>query len=649
MGGILNIGVRALEANQAALQTIGNNIANVNTPGYSRQSVVLQNVQGQFAGNGYYGNGVDILTVQRTFSDFLTKQAALSQSVAASDSTRADSMTQLENLFQGGADGLGASVSDMLNSFSDIVSAPTDLTARSVVLTRVSEMASRFQSTSAQLNDLKVGTAGRLSTDITAINTIANQIAKLNGQIVQASGNGQPPNDLLDQRDQLVRDLNKYVQTTSIPATDGSVSVFLGGSQPLVLGTTASPVSLGADPMGDIAKSKLQISVGGGTPTVIDESMLGGGEVAGLLRFQNTDLIDAGNMLGRMALAIGTKMNEQQSLGLDLNGNYGTPLFTLGAIPNGLPAASNTGATALSVAVQTNPSGSTSLIASDYQFTFTSATAGVVTRVSDGTVSNFDFATTNPFKIDGLDITKSAGVAVAGDQFTVKPFSNAANTIATAFSSPKALAVANPIAASAGIANNGTLATDSLTVRAPISPLTTAAMVAATTPVTLTFTGPGNYTRSDTGATVYAYTSGVPIEYSTAPPLTGWSLTLKGVPQAGDTYTVAPNAFPQLDAGNAKAMLNLRDLAMFDGGPLTDGYASLIANIGTKVQSAKSAAAVSTSLATNTEKDRTSVSGVNLDEEAARMLQYQQAYQASGKMMQVSQNIFDTLIQSLGH
>lgn len=141
---------------------------------------------------------------------------------------------------------------------------------------------------------------------------------------------------------------------------------------------------------------------------------------------------------------------------------------------------------------------------------------------------------------------------------------------------------------------------------------------------------------------------GQPIEYSTAPPLSGWSLTLKGVPQAGDTYTVATNPYPQLDSGNAQAMLNLRDLAMFDGGPLTDGYASAIAQIGTRVQSAKSAAAVSSDIATNLEKERTSVSGVNLDEEAARMIQFQQAYQAAGKMMQVSQNIFDTLIQSLG-
>jgi len=638
MSSIMNIGVLALQANQAALQTTGNNIANVNTPGYSRQSVVLQNVAGQYTGSGYFGKGVDVLTVTRTYSDFLTRQAAGAQSVAAADSTRLDKLTQLENYFQTGPTGLGASISDMLNSFSDIVSAPTDLTARSVTLTRADAMATRFRDMDTQLNQLKVGTTEQLKTDATTINNLAGQIAKANNEIARALGSGQSPNDLLDQRDQLIRDLNKYVQTTQIKADDGTVGVFLAGSQPLVLGNTVSPVSIVNDDFNNPSKAKLAITIAGAT-TKLDESLLGGGEVSGLLRFQNTDLVDAGNLLGRMSLAIGTKMNEQQALGLDLSGNAGAPLFNLAALPNGFPATTNTGTSTLSLSVQTNPSGTTAFVPSDYQVQFTSGTAGTITRLSDGVVTSFDFATTNPVQLDGLNITQSATPAAAGDRFVLKPFSTAANSITTAFSSPKGLAMASPIAASAGTANAGTLAVQDLTVLS----------VPAPAAVTLTFTGPGTYTRSDTGATTYTYVPGQPINYSTAPPLTGWALTLKGIPQAGDSYTVAPNAYPQLDAGNAQAMLNLRDVAMFDGGPLTDGYASAIAQIGTRVQSAQSASTVSSNIATNLEKDRTSVSGVNLDEEAARMIQYQQAYQAAGKMMQVSQNIFDTLMQSLAH
>ena len=167
--------------------------------------------------------------------------------------------------------------------------------------------------------------------------------------------------------------------------------------------------------------------------------------------------------------------------------------------------------------------------------------------------------------------------------------------------------------------------------------------------VTITFTGPGTFTRSDTGATVYAYTPSQPIEYDLVPPATtGWAVTLKGTPQVGDTLSIGPNPYPLLSGGNAEAMLALRDVPMFDGAPLTDGYASLMSQVGIRVQGAQFAAEVSTSIADNIERDRTAVAGVNLDEEAAKLLQFQQSYQAAAKMMQVAQNMFDTLMQGLG-
>ncbi len=639
MADVMNIGVRALMVNQSALQTVGNNIANVNTPGYSRQSVILKSVGGQFSGTGFYGKGVSIETVQRNYSEFLTQQAALSKSVAASDSVRYNNLSQLENIFQGGADGLGASVSNMLNAFSDVVNAPTDLTARSVVLTQADEAATRLRTAAAQLNDLKLGTVAQLKTDVTTINNLAQQIASTNDQITKALGSGHSPNDLLDQRDQLISQLNHYAQTKTIAADDGSVGIFMSSSQPLVLGTAVSPLKIVNDTFNDPAKSQLTMTVSG-VAQDLDAAQLGGGEIAGLLRFQNSDLVDAGNLLGRMALAIGTQMNTQQGLGLDLNGNPGTPLFNIKPMPSVYAASTNTlPGPALSVGIQTSPSsGTPSLAASNYELNFNSATTGSITRLSDGVVTAFDFGASNPIKIDGLDIQKNAVAATTGDRFLITPFSAAAPSIATAFSSPRGLAMASPVAAQSGSANAGTLVQEGLVARSQPAPPA----------VTLNFTGPGTYTRSDTGATLYAYTPSQPIEYSTAAPLTGWSLTLKGVPKAGDTYTVQPNAYPTLDAGNAQAMLDLRDLALFDGGPLTDGYASLMASIGTRVQSAKTTMTVSTNIATQIETDRTSVSGVNLDEEAAKLLQFQQAYQAAGKMLQISQSIFDTLMQNLG-
>ena len=639
MSGILNIGTRALLANQAALQTIGNNIANVNTPGYSRQSVVLQNVAGQFAGNGYYGKGVEITTVQRNHSEFLTRQASLSSSVAASDSKRLEQLKQLEDIFQGGPNGLGAAVGDMLNSFADVANAPTDLTARTVVLTRAGETAARIRAASSSLSDLKQGVSLALEGSVSAVNSLAQQIASVNEEIARAQGTGQTPNDLLDRRDQLIREVNKYVQTTSIAADDGTVGLFLANSHPLVLGTTVSQLVLVSDDFSDPSKTKLAIQRSGQT-TVLEEATLGGGEMAGLLRFQNSDLVEAGNLLGRMALAIGGAMNEQHRLGVDLNGNAGGNLFNLGSIPVGLAAAANTGTATIAVSVASSPvSGTTSFSASDYEVSFTSGTAGNIVRLSDGAVTAFDLAVTTPAQVDGLDIQISSGGAAAGDRFLLKPFSTVSGSIAASFSSPRSLAMASPVATSAGAGNTGDGAVASLAARSNPAPAA----------VTLTFTGPGTFTRSDTGAATYTYTPGQAIEYDLTPPATtGWSLVMSGSPQAGDTFTVQANAYPTLNAGNAETIMSLRDVAMFDGAALTDGYSGLMAQVGVRVQSADFAANISKSIADNIEADRTAVSGVNLDEEAAKLLQFQQSYQAAAKMLQISQSIFDTLLQGMG-
>lgn len=650
--GVLNIGTRALQANQVALQTTGNNIANVNTPGYSRQSVIMRAVEGQYTGGGYIGKGVDIQTIQRNFSAFLTRQAAMTTSVSAGDTARADKLTQLEGIFPGGTNGLGASISDMLNAFSDVASAPTDLTARTVALTRIDETASRMRAASQSLDELQSAVKQELAQKTDSINTLANGIAQVNEEIARANGAGQPANDLLDRRDQLVRELNQYVQTTSIPASDGTVGIFLAGSQALVLGTTVSPVSIVQDDFGDTLKSKLAITHGGQTVT-LDENTLGGGEVSGLLRFQNSDLVEGRNLLGRLTLAISTEMNAQHRLGLDLDGNFGGDLFTpidINTAQNVLPAALNQTSATLTMAI----TDASKFAASDYEIAFSSATGGTITRKSDGQVTAFPQtpapASGAAANIDGLDIFITAGATAptapqAGDRFLLKPFATSANNVDSQFSTPRNLAVASPVAGLMGSTNKGSIKLVSLTaLTAPMS---------LATPVTFTFTGSNTFTRSDTGATTYTYTPGQPINANNAG--TGWTFTLQGAPQAGDTFSIIDIKDPlqnkgidfRLNSGNATALTTLRDKALFDEAPLTDGYASMISQIGIRTQSASYAAEVSGSIAANVEKDRTAVSGVNLDEEAAKLIQYQQAYQASAKVVQIAQSIFDTLIQNM--
>jgi len=629
---ILNIGTRALMANQLALQTAGNNVANVNTPGHSKQTVLLESVEGAFSGAGYYGNGVNAATVVRAHDEFLTRQAALTKSLASSDAKRLEQLKQLEDMFPGGTTGLGAAVADMLNAFSDVANAPTDLPSRMVALSRADEMAARFRMTAGNLADLQQGLKNELRVTASTINDLAARIAQANEQVVATNGSGHAPNQILDQRDQLIRELNTLVQTTSIPANDGTVGIFIGGSQALVLGKVAAQVAISGDEFGDPSKSKLQITRNGQS-AIVEEGSLGGGAIAGLLRFHNTDLVDAGNLLGRMAMALGTRINEQHGLGLDQTGAPGQALFALGLEPVGLPSSANTGGASMGFSIQTTPtSGTTSLAASDYEVAFSSATTGAVRRVLDGQVVPF---TTVPVLIDGLSLNLT-GAPAAGDRFLITPLRNAALAIDTNFSSPRNLAVASPVAASAGTSNQGTLTLQSLLPRNADANLTQT--------VTLTFTGIGSFDVTGTGTgdpTGVSYTPGQPIQFN------GWSLTLKGSPEPGDVYTVAANAFPNTSAGNAEAMLALRDLAMFDGAAVTDGYAGLMSSIGVRVQSAGFSAGISETIARNVETDRASIAGVNLDEEAAKLLQFQQAYQASAKILQVSQTMFDTMIRSL--
>lgn len=650
---LLNVGSRALLANQAALQTAGHNIANVSTPGYSRQTVVLQTVQGQFTGGGYIGKGVDVQTIQRNHSELLTRQSTAASAVDAGDTVRMDRLRQLQEVFSGGASGIGASINDMMNALSDVVSAPTDLTARSVALTRMDKTAARMRDASQRLDEIGYTVAEQLKGSMVAVNSLAKNIAGINEQIARAKGNGQPANDLLDQRDQLIRELNQHIQTSQVAADDGTVSVFVAGSQPLVLGNQAATLSID-DPIdfgaGSGKKVLSFLAPGSSTKVELNESMLGGGQVAGLLRFQNNDLAEGRNLLGRMAIAISESMNTQNRLGLTLNGQPGENLFAPISLGNATPSNFNTSTATMALTVA-DP---TALQASSYTVSFTAGDAGSVTRHSDGKVFNFDGSALPPvtvasvFSAQGLGVTLS-GAVNAGDQFVINSLQGAAAELQALQYSPTDLAAANPVNAAMGATNGGSLQLASLKATGPIT------QPATGSPVTIAFTAgsPATYSATVPGPPVATiatgnYVSGEKIA------INGWEIALQGAPKSGDTVTVGNATDSQYgdwykrDTGNASALMALRDVPMFDNATLADGFASAMAQVGTRTQSAQFAAELSSSIAANLERDRTAVSGVNLDEEAARLIQYQQAYQASAKMIQIAQNIFDTLIQGLG-
>ena len=658
---LMNVGVSALNANQQALTTVGHNIANVNTPGYSRQTVYTNALHGQNMGNGFIGKGVQVATVMRNYSALLNRQSNAANAIHAADTSRLQGLMQMQDVFKGGDGSLGAAVTNMMNAFVDVQAAPSDATGRNVVLTRMSELAARFHAASNMLEEQDYSTAQQLRNNALLVNDKASQVARLNNEISRALATGHQPNDLLDARDQVIREINQYVQTTQVAADDGSISLFVGGSQALVLGINSGQLSVEeTKEYPGSQRMALYFSQPGGQQLELTAAMVGGGEIAGLLKFRNEDLAEGRNLLGRLAMTIGHELNLQNKRGLTLNGQQGGALFALPTISTGygnITGYSNIGPGAATTQVMD----ASQLKPSEYRLIFEgSPVAPVLTRMSDGKVFN---ATSTPpltmaalnagFDADGLRFTvpkATTDAAVAGNSMLFKPFSTAASEIEALVHNPDELAAASALTANINKNNTGKLQLTQLGAN------DFTGIPAAQDPVRLTFDGAGQVTYQiyDHLSSTWSAAS-APMDYTPGQPITinGWSITLTGTPAAGDTVDVA-NALDfgeafRLNAGNAGAFLDLRDKKVFDQGTtLSDGFSAAMAVVGTRTQSVQLAEKLSSTVAKNLEMDRTAVSGVNLDEEAARLLQYQQAYQASSKVIQIAQSLFDSVLNAVG-
>lgn len=642
MSALMSIGKTAMFASYAALQTTSNNIANANTPGYSRQQTQLADAAGQFTGSGFFGKGVDVTSVTRAYDKYLTNQAVSASSTASADAARLDKLTQLETVFPTGDSGLGSASGAFINAFVDLSNNPSDSSARQVVLSKAQDLASRFSAASDQLASLQTGVTQDVKTQVDSLNSLAKQVATLNSQIANLKGSNQPPNQLLDQRDQLISKIADIVNVTTVAADDGSVGVFVGGGQSLVLGSNVNTVKAVPDTF-DPSKVMLTMVEGSATRQIPPDSLVGG-SLAGLMKFQNEDLTSANNLLGQMATAISGAVNEQQALGLDLGqpASAGAPIFSVGA-PRALAASGNTGTAALSVTV----SDSSKVQASDYSMSF-DGTNYSLTRNVDNTTAGGPYTAAQlatGVQVDGVTIQLTGGAAASGDRFLLQPVATAAQSMKSVLASTKGIAAASPFTGSVGVDNKGTATVDSLTA---VSPSYNGALSAD-----ITFTsaaGAYSWSLSDGSTGTGTWTAGAPIS------LNGFELNLSGVPANGDTISVVPTVSTSSNNGNALGFAKLGTTGIVsqngagggtaNGISITDAYASALASIGVRVQGGKTAATLSAAVSTQAETARANQAGVNLDEEAARLIQYQQSYQAAAKILQVAQAIFDTMLQT---
>lgn len=646
---LMSLGVKAMTANYAALQTTGHNIANANVAGYSRQRTELATSQGQFTGAGFFGRGVDVTSVTRSYDSYLTREATSSRAVAAMDSARLTQLQRLENVFQGGDLGLGNATSDLMNAFVDLSNQPADAAARRVVLARAGDLAARFGEAGAALDTVQAGVNADLRAAVADINSLAKGIARANQRVSELQGLGQPANDVLDERDRLIANLAQQVHVTRMDAQDGSISVFVGGGQRLVLGSQASLLSVLQDPS-DPTRSAVGLREGN-MQRQLDEDSLGGGAITGLLQFQNQDLVQAQAQIGQMAAAVGGAINHQQMRGINMQQPFGSvpaaALFAVGAA-QALPASTNVrDATGTPLAtVSLTITDASALQASEYDLREDAANPGtmLLTRLSDGQATTVNSGSV----VDGMRIDFSSTPPQLGDRFLLQPVTRAANGMTRLLDDPRDLAAASSQVASAAAANRGTASVATLQITAAPLPVPGAMTRFAFSDDA----GNYNWDLLDSSGTLLAsgagtWQAGQPMP-AAGSDINGFTLKLSGVPRSGDIISVVPTPANAMASnnGNAMALMALRDAAIVRGKTATDSWADALADVGVRVQSGTTASEISDAVATQNELARSGQSGVNLDEEAARLIQYQQSYQAAAKVLQVAQALFDTLLNA---
>jgi flagellar hook-associated protein 1 FlgK len=647
---LLSIGKTGLFAAQAGLSTTGHNITNANVAGYSRQLVVQASSIAMDEGYGFVGTGTQIAQIKRYSDEFLNSQVRTAQASTSALDAYNSQISQVDNLLADKTSGLSPALQDFFAAVQNLTGDRAGSPSRGALLASGDTLAARFQAMNGRLEEIRQGVNSQITSNVTLINTYAQQIAKLNDQIAQASGDGEQrlPNDLMDKRDQLVMELNKQVKATVIPGDANSLTVSIGSGQPLVVGKQAFQLAATTSPT-----DQTRVEVGyvtGSKITVLAENTLSGGELGGLMEFRAKSLDLAQNSLGRVAIGLASTFNAQHHLGLDANGNPGSDFFTVGGAFVGKNINNNlTSTTAVSATV----SDPTKLTTSDYRVDF-DGTDFNVTRLSDNQKTKITpYPQITPQTIDGVDF-KITGAAAAGDNFLVRPTSGGAGGFKLAISHESQIAAAAPIATSVPLTNKGTGVISAGTVDVNYLSNVLAG------PLTLSFNGAtGNLagfpaTQPVTvvsGGVTTAYPAGATIPFTAGASYTvaGISFTLNGKPGNGDQFTIAPNTGGG-DIRNAGLLGDLQSKNIFNNGNATyqSAYADLVGTVGNKAREVQVNASAGAALLAQVQGAAQDVSGVNLDEEASNLLKYQQAYQAAGKIMQVADTIFSTLL-TIGH
>ncbi|MGN7725612.1 flagellar hook-associated protein FlgK [Luteimonas sp. 22616] len=625
MSGLLSTGSSALLAFQRALGTVSHNVANAATPGYSRQRVELAARPGQPTAGGYIGQGVDVAKLQR-LADGLVFARQIDSSGELGRLQQLSSMAgRVDSLVSDPSTGLSTQWSAFFNAADAVAADPTSSVARSQLLAAGDQLTSRWRTLDGQLSALETESGQRIQGTIGDANRLAGEIAELNRNITAAGSNASP--DLVDARALRIDQLATLVGAETVMQDDGSLNVFTGGGQPLVLGNQAMKLATVADPF---RPDRVQIALQGASGNVRLPSASVSGELGGLLEFRDRVLDPARAELGRLATVFATGFNAAQRAGVNYNGAPGADFFTL-APPRVDAHAANTGSATIAATIDDVSAlkGNDLVLRFDGAWSATRADTGEpVAMTGSGTAAD-------PFKVAGVSL-EIGGTPVVGDRYSLRPTADAAGNLRVALTDPSKIAAASPLQAQADTANLGD-------ARAGSAQVTDGAAFASFAGATIEFIDDGQYTIN--GAGPYPYTAGSPIADVAA----GWSMSLTGAPAAGDRFTLARTPPRSGDNGNALVLGGFDRQGILDGGTqsLTDGLSQLSARAGTDARHAALSLEGQSAIHGQVIAERESVSGVNLDEEAADMMRFQQAYQAAAQVISTADTMFQTLLSAV--
>lgn len=678
MADLLGIGLSGLRSSQTSLTVTGHNISNVNTAGYSRQEAVQGTRTPQYNGFGYIGSGSTVQDVRRLASDFLTGQLRSATSQNAEVSTFTSQLEQLDLLLSDSTTGVSPALQSFFAALQTAAQNPSASEGREALLAQAEGLSETFNTLYDQLDAQNTLINQQLGSLAGQINNLATSVASYNEAIAKAKGSGGDPNDLMDAREEVVRQISEMVGVQAVTQSDGSMSLFIGTGQPLVVGTTVS--TLRAVP-GTNDPGRFQLELVSGEAVQNVTTQVSGGQVGGLLAYRDSALDTSYNKLGQLALTFADTINQQLGQGLDLNGNAGSLLFGDINDPSitGLRVLASSTNSNVSVGAALNITDTSLLTASDYRLEF-DGTNFSARRLSDnasiavttsGTAPGpytLSFADGSTPPVDqGFEVTLN-NLPSAGDSFTLQPTRRGAADIDATLTQADQLGFAGSARAEATLNNRGTgsiSAPDLISGPSPIDVATLQAAFGSGLSLEATVTG-STYTLTDPLPTGWSYVDAngnalgasptlnsgqsntVRLAYTNGTDTYTYEMQLSGVPQSGDTFTLAFNDKGISDNRNALALSELQSTGTVGGGKslttYNDAYSGLVSRVGSLTSQARTNADAAEAVLTQAQNSRDSLSGVNLDEEAAKLVQFQQYYSASAQVIQVARSLFDSLL-----